>query len=71
VMAEFARYGVPASQIPADALDNIAKERLAKNQDRSMIRNQVTSEKLTALIKEKATLTQQEISYEDFGKLFE
>jgi hypothetical protein len=36
-----------------------------------MIRNQVTNEKLTALIKEKATLTQQEISYEDFGKLFE
>jgi trigger factor len=71
VIAEFARYGVHASQIPADALDNIAKERLAKNQDRGMIRNQVTSEKLTALIKEKATLTQQEISYEDFGKLFE
>jgi len=71
VMAEFARYGVHPSQIPADALDNISKERLAKNQDRNMIRNQVTNEKLTALIKEKATLTQQEISYEDFGKLFE
>ncbi len=71
VVAEFARYGVPASQIPADALDNIAKERLAKNQERNMIRNQITSEKITALVKEKATLTQQEISYEDFGKLFE
>lgn len=71
VVAEFARYGVHASQIPDDTLDNIAKERLAKNQDRSMIRSQVTNEKITGLIKEKATLTQQEISYEDFGKLFE
>jgi trigger factor len=71
VSAEFARYGIPASQIPADVLDNLAKERLAKNQDRSMVRNQVTSEKLTALVKEKASLTQQEISFEDFCKLFE
>ncbi|MCQ2253256.1 MAG: hypothetical protein MJZ61_07385 [Bacteroidales bacterium] len=69
--AEFARYGIPMSQIPADMLDNFAKERLAKNQDRNMIRTQVISEKITALVKEKATLSQKNISYEEFGKLFE
>ena len=69
--AEFARYGIPMSQIPADMLDNFAKERLAKNQDRNMIRTQVITNKIVALVKEKATLTQQNISYDDFGKLFE
>jgi hypothetical protein len=59
------------SQIPDDMLDNFAKERLAKNQDRSMIRSQVISQKITKLVKEKATLTQENISYEDFAKLFE
>ncbi len=69
--AEFARYGIPMSQIPADMLDNFAKERLAKNQDRNMIRSQVINNKVVALVKEKATLTKQNISYDDFGKLFE
>ena len=68
---EFARYGIMPSQIPDDMLDNFAKERLAKNQDRNMIRSQVISRKLTDLIKEKATLAQQNISYADFAKLFE
>ena len=68
---EFARYGLMPSQIPDDMLDNFAKERLAKNQDRSMIRSQVISQKITKLVKEKATLTQENISYEDFAKLFE
>lgn len=69
--AEFARYGIPMSQIPEDMLDNFAKERLAKNQDRNMIRTQVITNKIVALVKEKATLTQQNISYDDFGKMFE
>lgn len=68
---EFARYGLMPSQIPDDMLDNFAKERLAKNQDRNMIRSQVISQKITNLVKEKATLTQENISYEDFAKLFE
>ncbi|MBQ5453782.1 MAG: hypothetical protein IIT56_12450, partial [Bacteroidales bacterium] len=68
---EFARYGLMPSQIPDDMLDNFAKERLAKNQDRNMIRSQVISQKITKLVKEKATLTQENISYEDFAKLFE
>ena len=68
---EFARYGLMPSQIPEDMLDNFAKERLAKNQDRNMIRSQVISQKITNLVKEKATLTQENISYEDFAKLFE
>ncbi|MEE3448937.1 MAG: hypothetical protein VZQ51_10030, partial [Bacteroidales bacterium] len=68
---EFARYGLMPSHIPDDMLDNFAKERLAKNQDRNMIRSQVISQKITKLVKEKATLTQENISYEDFAKLFE
>ncbi|MBQ5404198.1 MAG: trigger factor [Bacteroidales bacterium] len=68
---EFARYGIRPSQIPADMLDNYAKERLAKAQDKNMIRSQVVSKKITELVKEKATLTQQNISYADFSKLFE
>jgi len=70
-LQEFARYGLMPSQVPDDMLDNFAKERLAKNQDRSMIRSQVISQKLTEVIKEKATLTKEEISYENFTKLFE
>jgi hypothetical protein len=31
----------------------------------------VISQKITKLVKEKATLTQENISYEDFAKLFE
>lgn len=68
---EFARYGLMPHQIPDDMLDNFAKERLAKNQDRNMFRSQVISQKITQLVKEKATLTQENISYEDFTKLFE
>lgn len=68
---EFARYGIPLGQIPPEMLDNFAKERLAKNQDRNMIRQQVIGKKITELVKANASLTQQAISYEDFGKLFE
>jgi trigger factor len=71
ISSEFVRYGIPVSQIPADMLDNLAKERLAKDNERNMVHSHVISEKITALVKEKATLTQQNISYEDFGKLFE
>ncbi len=71
VTDEFMRYGVPAWQIPADVLDEAAKERLARKEYRNMINSQVINEKITMLVKEKATLSQQEISYEEFRKLFE
>ena len=52
-------------------LDGYAKERLAKDEERRRIRPIVINNKLTKIIKEKATLNNKEISYEDFVKLFE
>ena len=69
--AEFARYGLPVGSIPDDTLDGYAKERLAKDEERRRIRPIVINNKLTKIIKEKATLNNKEISYEDFVKLFE
>ena len=68
---EFARYGLPLGSIPDETLDNYAKERLAKNEERNRVRTGVINRKLTELFKSKATLTPKEISYDDFIKLME
>ena len=69
--AEFARYGLPLGSISDDMLDSYAKERLAKDEERRRIRPIVINNKLTKIIKEKATLNSKDISYDDFVKLFE
>lgn len=69
--AEFQRYGIAISQLPGDMLDNFAKERLAKEQEKNMIRNTVINKKLTSVVKAGAKLTKKDISYADFAKLFE
>ncbi|MCQ2975719.1 MAG: trigger factor [Bacteroidales bacterium] len=71
IIAEMARYGVTEYSFPTEMLDNFAKERLAKDQERRMVRGAVINAKITKLIKEKASLENKDITYSDFVKLFE
>jgi trigger factor len=66
---QFARYGI--SNIPADLLENYAQEMLKKKETLQNLINKVSETKLIAVLKEKVTLEYQEVTTEEFAKLFE
>lgn len=70
-ISEFMQYGLMPNQIPADAIDNYAKERLGRERDKNIINNMVISNKITNLVKERATLEQKDVTNDEFNKLFE
>lgn len=67
---ELARYGLAIGQLPEEMLENFAKQRLQKQEDRNMIHSSIVNKKLVAIIKENASLEQKNVSYKEFADLF-
>lgn len=67
--AQFAQYGM--ANIPADLLENYAREMLKKKENVRGLADRATEEKIMNTIKDSVTLNEKEISSEDFYKMFE
>ncbi len=70
-ISEFMQYGITPQHLPADALDNYAKERLGRERDKNIVRNMVISNKIINLVKEKSNLETKDITLDEFNKLFQ
>ena len=64
--AQFAQYGM--GNVPDELLENYAKEMIKQDKTREMLVNRAIDVKLISVIKESATLVEEEISIEDFNK---
>lgn len=64
--AQFAQYGM--GNVPDELLENYAKEMIKQDKTREMLVNRAIDVKLISVIKESATLVEEEISVEDFNK---
>lgn len=67
--AQFAQYGM--MEIPADLLDNYAKEMMKKRETVDGLVNRAVETKLTEALKSQVKLKKKKVSMEDFNKLFE
>ena len=67
--AQFAQYGM--MNIPDELLDNYAKEMLKKRETVDGLVNRAVETKLAAAIKEQVTLKNENVTVEEFNKLFE
>lgn len=67
--AQFAQYGM--MNIPADILDNYAKETLKKEDARKRLLEKALEDKILVAIKNAVKIENKAISIDDFGKLFE
>ena len=65
---QFAQYGM--TSVPAESIDQLAKEILKDQKYRSQLTQQTFERKLFNAIKEAVTLDNKEVSVEDFNKLF-
>ncbi len=71
IASEFERYGIPINSFPEDRLNLFAAERLNKPEDKRQVHEFVVNEKIQQTLKETLNHNEKEISYDDFGKLFE
>lgn len=69
VRAQFAQYGM--ANVPEDLLNNYANDMLKKEDTVRGLIDKVMEDKLVAWLKERITLETEEVSSEDFRKLFE
>ena len=69
VQAQFAQYGM--ANVPADMLDNYAKEMMKNRETARNLIDRATEDKIVAAIKGLVSLNEKEISAEDFYKMFE
>ncbi|MGL4292285.1 MAG: trigger factor [Bacteroidales bacterium] len=67
--AQFAQYGM--ANVPADLLDNYAKQMLQNKETARNLIDRATEDKIIAKLKELVSLEEKEISVEDFQKMFE
>lgn len=68
-LAQYQQYGI--HDVPEDQLESFAKMMLEKPEEKERIYKKLHEDKVVAAVKEKATLTEKEISQEDFTKLME
>jgi trigger factor len=68
-LMQLQQYGIP--NLPDEQLENFAMEMLKKEEERKRIVDNIYDEKVFSLIKEKITLTQKELSRDEFNKLLE
>ena len=64
--AQFAQYGM--GNVPDELLENYAKEMIKQDKTREMLVNRAIDVKLISVIKEAATLVEEEVSVEEFNK---
>ncbi len=65
---QFAQYGM--TSVPAESIDQLAREILKDQKYRSQLTQQTFERKLFNAIKDAVTLDEKEVSVEDFNKLF-
>ena len=63
---QFAQYGM--GNVPDELLENYAKEMIKQDKTREMLVNRAIDVKLISVIKEAATLVEEEVSVEEFNK---
>jgi trigger factor len=68
---QFTNYGIPSNQIPMDYIDQLASDKLKKDEDRNRLATKKAEDIIIQLIKEKVQLDKKEITIEEFNKLFE
>ena len=66
---QFAQYGM--ANVPEDILDNYAKDMMKKEDAVKNIYDKVIEDKVVEIIKNSIKLNNQEVSVEDFNKMFE
>jgi len=66
---QFYQYGL--YNVPAEHIENYAKEQLNKPEEKNRLKDQKFDEKITAFIKETVKLDKKEVTQEKFRKLFE
>jgi len=66
--AQFAQYGI--QNIPGDLLEKYAEDMLKKKESYRSLGEKIFEDKLIKVLKEQATLEPQEITREDFQKMF-
>jgi trigger factor len=69
VLMQFQQYGM--ANVPEEHINNYAGEMLKKEQERRRLYEQKFQEKITATVKETATLKEKKVKEEEFNKLFE
>ncbi len=69
VRMQFAQYGIPNA--PDDMLESYAKDMLKKEETVRNLIDRIIEDKFTGWLKEQVTLESQEISVDEFKKLFE
>jgi trigger factor len=69
VMMQFQQYGM--ANVPREHINNYAGEMLKKEPERRRLYEQKFQEKITAAVKETATLQQKKVKEEEFNKLFD
>ena len=67
--AQFAQYGMLSA--PDDVLDNYVKDMMKKQETVNNIVDRVIDEKLSVLMKNITTVKEEEITFEEFGKIME
>lgn len=67
--AQFAQYGM--SNVPAEYIDNFAKDLLKKEEQKDAIVNRSIERKLVSVLKSVVTLDKKEISVDEFNKMME
>lgn len=66
---QFAQYGM--TSVPDDILENYAKEMMGKQETMRNIAEKAFEDKVVAFIHENVTVSKQEVSVENFNKMFE
>lgn len=67
--AQFAQYGI--QNAPEEQLESFAKMMLEKPEESEKIYKKLHEDKVIAIVKDKATIKEEEISHEDFTKLMQ
>ena len=67
--AQFAQYGM--ASVPADVLENYAKEMMKNKEHVNQMVDQIMDEKIMTIVKNTIKLNKKSVSMEDFNKLFE
>ncbi|MEN8118479.1 MAG: trigger factor [Bacteroidota bacterium] len=68
-LAQYQQYGI--HDVPEDQLDSMAKMMLEKPEESEKIYKKLYEDKVVAIVKEKVTLQEEEVSQEDFNKMMQ
>lgn len=68
-LAQYQQYGI--FDVPEEQLDSFAKMMLEKPEEKDRIYKKLHEDKVVAVVKEKVTITEKEVSQEEFNKMMQ